>query len=185
MTSQTPLIPRQPVPDIAVPLAGGGAFRLSEERPQNFTMAVVYRGLHCPICKGYLSDLQSKLDAFDKLGVGVVALSSDDKARGEQAKTDWGLDRLRLGYGLSVADGRALGLYVSSGRGTTSAGIEEPALFVEPGLFVIKPDQTLYFASVQTMPFARPAFGDILKAMEFVIAKGYPARGEVIGLPAA
>jgi hypothetical protein len=40
-------------------------------------------------------------------------------------------------------------------------------------------DGTLYFASVQTMPFARPAFGDILGALDFVIAKNYPARGEV------
>ena len=185
MTAQTPLVPRQPVPDLAVPLVGGGTFRLSEERPQHFTMVVVYRGLHCPICKGYLGDLQSKLDAFEKLGVGVVALSSDDNERAEQAKSGWGLERLRLGYGLSLAQGRALGLYISSGHGKTSIGVEEPALFVEPGLFVIRPDQTLYFASVQTMPFARPAFGDILKAIEFVIVKGYPARGEVVGLPAA
>jgi hypothetical protein len=30
------------------------------------------------------------------------------------------------------------------------------------------------------MPFARPGFGDILKALDFVLAKDYPARGEVI-----
>ena len=71
------------------------------------------------------------------------------------------------------------GLYVSSGVGKTSVGVEEPELFIEPGLFMIRPDQTLYFASVQTMPFARPAFGDILKALDFVIAKNYPARGEI------
>ncbi|HIE89539.1 MAG TPA: AhpC/TSA family protein, partial [Gammaproteobacteria bacterium] len=59
------------------------------------------------------------------------------------------------------------------------AGIEEPSLFVEPGIFLVRPDQTLYFATVQTMPFARPSFGDILKAIDFVIAKDYPARGEV------
>jgi hypothetical protein len=29
------------------------------------------------------------------------------------------------------------------------------------------------------MPFARPSFGDILKAIDFVVAKDYPARGEV------
>ena len=29
-------------------------------------------------------------------------------------------------------------------------------------------------------PFARPRFGDILKALDFVIAKDYPARGEVV-----
>jgi hypothetical protein len=29
------------------------------------------------------------------------------------------------------------------------------------------------------MPFARPHFDDILTALDFVIAKDYPARGEV------
>jgi hypothetical protein len=30
------------------------------------------------------------------------------------------------------------------------------------------------------MPFARPTFDQILDAPDFVLAKGYPARGEVI-----
>jgi hypothetical protein len=80
---------------------------------------------------------------------------------------------------LKCLSAREWGLYLSSGRGKTSAGVEEPSLFVEPGIFVIRPDQTLYFATVQTMPFARPSFGDLLKAIDFVIANDYPARGEV------
>jgi hypothetical protein len=44
----------------------------------------------------------------------------------------------------------------------------------------VRPDGTLYFGTVQTMPFARPAFGDILQAINFVIDKDYPARGEVV-----
>ena len=35
------------------------------------------------------------------------------------------------------------------------------------------------------LPFARPHFSDILAALDFVIAKDYPARGEVVNLPAA
>lgn len=183
MSAISPLMPRQLVPDLSIPLAGGGAWRLSDQKPANFTMVVVYRGLHCPICKGYLKDLQMKLPQFKALGTDVIALSSDDRNRAEQTQADWGLDVLPLGYGLTLLQGRSWGLYVSSGRGVTSAGVEEPAMFVEPGLFVIRPDRTLYFASVQTMPFARPQFGEILKALEFVIAKGYPARGEVFDVP--
>jgi len=33
---------------------------------------------------------------------------------------------------------------------------------------------------VQTMPFARPQFDDILKALDVVLARTYPARGEVV-----
>jgi len=56
--------------------------------------------------------------------------------------------------------------------------IEEPPLFAEPGLFLVKPDGTLYWASVSTMPFARPHFDEILQAIDFALSKNYPARGE-------
>lgn len=177
--TQTPLIPRQKVPDLKVPLVGGGHWILADQTPDQFTLIVVYRGLHCPICSNYLADLNRKIEDFQNRGVEVLALSSDDEAKARQAKDEWSLDKLEMGYGLTLEKGREWGLYVSSGRGKTSAGVEEPSLFVEPGLFVIRPDQTLYFATVQTMPFARPGFGDILKAIDFVIAKDYPARGEV------
>ena len=184
MTDISPLVPRQPVPALSFALAGGGRFDLAAEAPQRFTMVVFFRGLHCPICKNYLKDLDSKLPEFEKRGVGVVALSSDNAERGEKTKQEWGLSSLRLGYGIGLKTARAWGLYISTSRGKTSAGIEEPALFSEPGLFLVQPDRTLYFASVQTMPFSRPHFGDILSALDFVIAKNYPARGEVSMLAA-
>ena len=106
-------------------------------------------------------------------------VSSDVEEWATEAREKWGLTQLTLGYGLSLESAQQWGLYVSSGRGKTSVGLEEPAFFPEPGLFLIRPDRTLYFATVQTMPFARPSFGDILKAIDFVIAKDYPARGEV------
>jgi len=185
MSAPTPLMPRQAVPNVSVPLVGGGTWSLADQKPENFTMLVVYRGLHCPICKGYLNDLQSRLEAFAKHGVTAVAMSSDDQERAERTKADWGLDALPLGYGLTLQQGRVLGLYISSGRGKTSIGVEEPDLFVEPGLFLIRPDQTLYFGSVQTMPFARPHFAEIEGALGFVLQKDYPARGEVVDIPPA
>jgi peroxiredoxin len=185
MTDITPLVPRQPVPPLAVPLALGGRFDLATEKPERFTFLVFYRGLHCPICRTQMSDLEAKLSEFAKRGVGVVAVSSDRAERAERAKREWKLPNLRVGYGLDLRLARAWGLYVSTGRGMTSAGVEEPYLFSEPGLFLVRPDRTLYFASVQTMPFARPHFADILAALDYVIAKDYPARGEVTNLPAA
>ena len=184
MSTIKPLFPRRTVPDLSVPLAGGGNWTLGEKTPENFTMVVVYRGLHCPICKSYLNDLQRRLPEFEKHGVEVLVLSSDNKERAEKTRDEWGLDALTLGYGLTLEKGREWGLYISSGIGTTSIGIEEPALFVEPGLFLVRPDKTLYFASIQTMPFARPAFGDIVTALGFVLSKNYPARGEITDFPA-
>ena len=185
MPDITPLIPRQTVPPLVVPLVGGDRFDISKEKPEHFSFIVFYRGLHCPICRTQLGELETKLPDFAKRGVSVVALSSDAAERAERAKLEWKLANLRLGYGLDLAVARAWGLYISTGRGRTSAGVEEPALFSEPGLFLVRPERTLYFANVQTMPFARPHFGDILAALDFVIAKDYPARGEVVNLPAA
>jgi len=64
-------------------------------------------------------------------------------------------------------------------EGKTSIGIEEPAQFSEPGLFLVKPDGTLYWANVSTMPFARPHFTEILQAIDFAVKNNYSARGEL------
>ena len=178
MTSPAPLFPRQPVPPLHVDLASGGSFDIAREKPANFMLLVFYRGLHCPICKTQLKELESKLDEFEQRGVAVVAISSDTKERASQTGEAWGLTRLRIGYGLDLAVARRWGLFISSGRGMTSTGVEEPAHFSEPALYLIRPDSTRYFGSVQTMPFARPHFSDILAAIDYVLKNNYPARGE-------
>ena len=180
MTSLTPLFPRQAVPALEVATIDGGTWCLVDQAPAHFTLIAFYRGLHCPICSNYLGDLHRRLDDFAATGVGVIAVSSDNEDRARQAKADWKLDQLSIGYGLSLDQARAWGLYISSGQGKTSIGVEEPALFSEPGLFLVRPDGTLYFGAVQTMPFARPRFADIHQAVKFVIDMDYPARGEVM-----
>lgn len=180
MSTLTPVFPRQPTPPLDLTLVGGDEWSLSAQDPENFTMVVIYRGFHCPICSRYMASLNNLADEFAKKGVNVLVASSDDEARATQAKQDWGLDKLDVGYGLSLENGRKWGLYISKGRGATSTGVEEPALFLEPGLFLIRPNGELYFTLTQSMPFARPAFKEILGAIEFVIANDYPGRGEVI-----
>ena len=134
MSAITPLMPRQKVPSLSVPLVGGGTWSLADQTPENFTMVVFYRGLHCPICGKYLKDLDDKLGEFAKRGVNVVVLSSDTQERAEQAKEKWKLENIDLGYGLSLEAAREWGLYISTSNGVTSSGVEEPALFSEPGL---------------------------------------------------
>lgn len=172
------LTPRQPTPDLSVSLVGGGSWSLSEQKPDNFTMIVAYRGLHCPICRPYLSELNRSLEEFEKRGVTAVAVSSDVLERAEQTKAEWGLSNLQVGYGMSIDTAREWGLYISTSRGKTSTGVLEPDLFSEPGLFLVRPDHTLYAASYATMPFARPHFKEILTALDFIIPNDYPARGE-------
>jgi peroxiredoxin len=175
------LIPRKPVPELNVPTLAHGAFNLHSETPQNFSLIVFFRGLHCPICAKYLLELGRLQPEFEKRGVRVIAISSDEETRAQEMAKKVNSPDLLFGYGLALSDARAWGLYISTSRGTTSIGIEEPALFSEPGVFLVRPDGTLYYGAVQTMPFARPHFDELLAAIDFAIDKDYPARGEYTG----
>jgi len=175
------LLPRYPVPALNVPLTSGGRFVLGASPAEHFDLLVFYRGLHCPICAKYLLELERLAPEFASRGVQILALSSDGEERGQQMAEKVGAKGVQFGYGLSLRSARQWGLYISTSRGKTSIGIEEPELFSEPGVFLVRPDGTLYYGAVQTMPFARPQFQDLLGAIDFAISKDYPARGEFTG----
>jgi peroxiredoxin len=173
------LIPGQRVPDLSLPLAGGGSWRLSDQKPKHFTMLAFYRGMHCPVSRDHLVHLQSLYVEFSSRGVTPIAISADSAERACMAEAAWALKELCVAYGLSLQQARQWGLYVSRGCGRSSLGIEEPPMFVEPALFLVRPDRTLYYASVQSMPLGRPCFGEVLRGIEKAIAGDYPARGDV------
>lgn len=175
------LIPREKTPELTLPTLDHGPFDLSAETSERGTVICFYRGLHCPICATYLTEFQKRVSDFAERGVGTIAISSDGEDRAREMARKIGADTLRFGYGLPLAKAREWGLYISTSRGTTSIGIEEPALFSEPGLFMVTPQQTLYYASVQTMPFVRPHFSELVGALDFAIKTNYPARGEYTG----
>ena len=111
----------------------------------------------------------------------AIAISSDTEQRSLEMAAKVGAPELTFGYGLPLQMARDWGLYLSKGIGKTSIGIEEPAVFAEPGLFLVRSDGTLYYGAVQTMPFARPGFADLMMAIDYAIGKNYPARGEYQG----
>lgn len=166
--------PQTPAPPLDLPLVGGGRWRLEDQRPDAFTLVVFYRGLHCPICRGYLKQLDTMLDEFAAAGVtSVVAVSTDDRDRAERTVESWQLSRLAVAYGQRIDSARRWGLFVSKGMKDG-----EPERFAEPGLFVIRPDTTVYAGVINTMPFARPRLDDVLAAVRYVREHDYPARGE-------
>jgi peroxiredoxin len=174
----TALTPRKPVPSLEIETLDGTTWSLAEAKPENFIMIVFHRGLHCPICANYLRDLDRKMADFTAQGVEVITISTDDGDRARATPDEWGLKHVKIGFGISIEKAREWGLYISSSRGKTSAGIAEPPLFNEPGVFLVRPDGTLYAALTGSMPFARPHFSEILKALDFILEKDYPARGE-------
>lgn len=175
------LMPRQKTPDLSIQTLDHGVFNLSEAQSARGTVVCFYRGLHCPICANYLTDLEARIDDFADRGVSVIAVSSDTQDRARAMADKIGAKKLTIGHGLTLEKAREWGLYISTSRGKTSIGIEEPALFSEPGLFLVSPGQTLYYGSVQTMPFVRPHFSELVSALDFAIKNNYPARGEYQG----
>ena len=151
----------------------GSTWSLADQVPQAFTMIVFYRGLHCPICKTYLQDLERRLKDFGERGIDVIAVSGDTLERATKSKEEWKLSNLTIGYGLKIESMREWGLCVSN-----RIKSEEPSQFGEPGLFLITPACDIYYAAINSMPFARPRFKDLLSAVDWITENEYPARGE-------
>ncbi len=168
------VMPRQSTPPLSAKLTDGSAWNLGAEKPAAYDMIVVYRGLHCPICKTYLGDLESKLPEFTKRGVNVVAISTDSKDRAEKAKAEWGLNNLKVGYDLSIDNARAWDLFISS-----SIRDGEPPQFSEPGLFLVKPDGSLFYAATSSAPWGRPPLDQMLRGIDIATERKMPARGEL------
>lgn len=167
------LTPGKPVPALSVATTGGGSWTLNATPPETFTLIEVYRGQHCPRCKTHLLDLDHKIARFNERGVDVIALSTDPQDRAEVAKAEWGLGNMTLGYGLGIEAARDWGLYIS-----TAIADKETRQFSEPGMFLVRPDGTLYSLVIHTTPFHRHHFADVLEAVDMIRARNYPPRGD-------
>ena len=167
------LIPGKKVPDLDLPLTIDARFELSKQEPENYTMLVFYRGKHCPICKKYLTELGGRLSDFTDKGINVFSVSMDSPDRAAVAHEEWETHDLPIAHSLTEEKAREWGLYISEKRD----GSEEPDVFSEPGLFLVKPDGTLHLAVVQSAPFTRPDLDDLLEGLTYSIEKGYPTRG--------
>jgi peroxiredoxin len=165
---------RQPVPSLEVSTVGGGKWSLATATPKTFTLIVFYRGLHCPVCKRYLGELEAMLPELDEAGVTTIAISADTAERAAQSKAEWDLDKLTVGYGLPTAKAREWGLFISH-----AIRDGEAPEFNEPGLFLVKPDGTLFACCVGNASWTRPPLASVLNGLKFAIERGNPARGEV------
>lgn len=159
-------------PDLKVPLIIGTEWELAKQDPRAFTMINVYRGLHCPVCQSHLKTLKGLYDQFIDKGVEVLNVSMDTEEQAREAHEGWDLGNIPMGYGLSEAQAADWGLYLSE-----AIKEDEPDIFAEPGLFLVRPDGTLHLAVVSNSPFARPDLEALLGRIDFIVEKSYPARG--------
>lgn len=167
-------VPETPSPELTFKLTNGELWSLTDKNPEAFTMIVFYRGLHCPVCKSYTNTLNDLVDDYADRGIEIVTVSMDTEERARTSVQDWGITDLDVGYGLTEEQARNWGLYLSH-----SIKDEEPELFSEPGLFLVRPDGELYYTAVNSMPFGRPDLESLLQAIDFIQENNYPPRGEV------
>ena len=165
-------LPGRAAQALELPLVGGGTFRLADRRPAMFTLLFFNRGLHCPVCQAQLRELDRRLDEVVLRGIEVVSISGEGEERATRMRDDWAVRRVPLAYGLSEAQMREWGLFVSR-----AIKDDEPPVFNEPALFLIRPDGTIYYESILSMPVGRPRLDDLLGGIDWWTAHDYPARG--------
>lgn len=166
------LIPGKTFPEFEVPMLGADTWRLVNAASENFTLLIVYRGLHCPLCQKQLEELNEKMDLFHEHGVKPFAVSMDSQDRADKTFAEWKVRNVPLGYEMSREQAEELGLFISEG---VKDG--EPEIFAEPAMFLVRPNGELYASWIQSMPFARPALDDLLSGIETILNKDYPPRG--------
>ena len=159
------------MPRMKLAKVGGGSAEIGGKRDK-WQLVVVYRGLHCPLCKRYLSTLNDLAEDFQAINTDVVAVSADPKEKAETEKQELALD-FDVAYDLSQDQMRTLGLYISNPRSPQ----ETDRPFAEPGVFIVNPEGNAQVIDVSNAPFARPDLNSLLNGLKFVQEKGYPARG--------
>lgn len=165
-------------PDAGAALPGFSATRLDgtpltfEGSNGQWFLLVVYRGKHCGRCKKYLNKLESMQGDWREAGFDILAVSGDsiEKANSDKEEFGWTFD---MACELSEADMRNLGLYVSDPLSPD----ETDRRFAEPGVFCIRPDNTVQIAAISNGPSARPDLEELLDGMIFTIENSKPARG--------
>eukprot|EP00977_Amphora_coffeiformis_P002579 scaffold482_cov266-Amphora_coffeaeformis.AAC.42 len=177
--------PNEKAPQLVLPTVSGETFDLSQQDPEKFTIVVFYRGKHCPICQGYLAEIEQAYAKAKESGYNIVAVSMDpeEKAIATVQQVASGLEKENLSfpvaYGLTAGQARAWGLYLS----VAIPGSTEPAVFAESGLFVIRPDTTIFMAQVQSAPFTRPNMGQLISGLNYAYEHQYPVRGTLLETP--
>jgi len=170
------LLPTHTAPALALPLVGGGNtgdLGLGTGVDGRFSLIVFFRGLHCPICRKQLTEINNRIGDLNAAGIGrVVAVSMETADRSARIVDQWHLTNLPVASGLTEDAARAWGLNLS-----TAIKDNEPDLFNEPGIFLLDKDATLFWSSTATMPFGRPSLDDIIAGVHYAQEHHYPARG--------
>jgi peroxiredoxin len=168
------IYPDDIAPELSFQLLSGETFNISNRNPKYYTIVIFYRGAHCPLCMNHIKEIEEHYQSALDAGLEIVLVSMDSKEKAETSTKDIA-KTVPIGYGITEATARTWGLYISGGRPNTS----EPAVFSEPGLFVIRPDKTIFMILTQSAPFTRPSIPQLIWGLQYAIENKYPTRGNL------
>jgi peroxiredoxin len=160
------------LPAIELKTVGGGSITLGTTKEDRWALYIGYRGLHCPLCNRYIAKYTERAEKLEQLKIDVYYFSMDPEERATESVEKWSIPR-PVGYGLSEAEARSLGLYLSDKRPDSA----ETDVFSEPGFFLINPQGTVHIVDVSNAPFSRPDVDSVLGGIEFIQGHSYPIRG--------
>lgn len=174
--------PNVTFPDLIVKSTQGNSVNLlpSNTSEQRWSLVVVYRGVHCPICADYLTKLESLHEQYADANIDVCAVSADSL---EQLEVFLSEKVESLSFPvyceLSVDQMSQLGLYISEPRNETET--DHP--FPEPAIFLISPKNKIQIIDKSNAPFCRPDLESLLNGVKFIRENDYPVRGTFDHIP--
>ncbi len=169
-----PLIMVKTIDDRDVPLVDVNADAAAQkEDADSWTLVVIYRGQHCPICTNFLNALDTLYGRFLGIKTKVVAVSADSKAQLLKNMDNDLQVSFPVYYGLQLEDMKRLGVYISEPRDES----ETDHLFSEPALFVVNHKHQIQLVDIASGPFARPNLDQLLEGLSFARDNRYPIRG--------
>lgn len=128
-------------------------------------LVIAYRGVQCSFCRKQLSEFDRGIEEVLNRNVNVIAVSVDTLDRARQMHDELALENLQLAHSLDLDVARRCGLYISEKRKES-----EMPMFTEPGIFLVRPDETLANAWISTYAFPRVPFEGILDAIDHVLS---------------
>ncbi|MBU2976873.1 peroxiredoxin family protein [Alteromonas sp. C1M14] len=136
----------------------------------------VYRGKHCPICTKYLSEIATYTEKFADVGVDIIAVSADSQSQLQKHLEEIDIN-YPIAYGLTEAQMKSLGLYISEPRSDK----ETDHNFSEPALFVVNEEGRVHIVELANAPFVRPKLDTLVSGLGFIRdpENDYPIRGKL------
>lgn len=138
-------------PDFTVKDMEGNSHHLYDYLKGQKTVLLFYRGEWCPICNLQVQSLQGKIADFQKEDAQILAVSTDTPENSQKLAGKHSLSFPVLA-GLSRQTVEAYDLFFSEEKG-----------YAEPAVFILRPDGTVAYASLQSGPLGRPTTDDLLR----------------------